>query len=441
MRTWRTTLVILSALLALPVMTYAWLDWESARAVRKEFGRLRAAGEPLTLAAITPPPVPDAENAALLYLRAFPHLREIDRLKNGYWDARRATATDRQWSLDRLRPLVEANRYALELATRGSQLTASRLPINWEKYDPVNGGTGALAHDCRDLAITFAAQAWLQNADGEAVAAMNSCLAGLRVSRQLMQEPDIIAWMSSEVMQAILLTEMSRVLEEHQVPPDICAAAFKQVTGADPGKSLRHTLQAHRVQGLVNLEYFSARPRELWQQYDQYDAMPRWALALRISPLGGLLGRNERLWWLQTMGRLLELSERPYREVAGETQRVDAEEEQLPSYYAAARLLTVPTILIRSRDRLQTRYNATAILLALETYRGRCGKYPDSVAALCDYPGWKLPEDPFSGKGFAYRRRGKGFVLYSYGDDLDDDGGRPAAHRGSDGDLVWEFQK
>jgi len=53
--------------------------------------------------------------------------------------------------------------------------------------------------------------------------------------------------------------------------------------------------------------------------------------------------------------------------------------------------------------------------------------------------GWKLPLDPFSGKPFVYHRKSKGFVLYSFGDDLDDDGGRP--YFGTNGDLVWEFKR
>jgi hypothetical protein len=89
--------------------------------------------------------------------------------------------------------------------------------------------------------------------------------------------------------------------------------------------------------------------------------------------------------------------------------------------------------------------NAMQVALALKAYHAKHRVYPERLDALRQYPGWKLPEDPFSGKDFGYRRHGLGFVLYSWGDDLDDDKGRPLGTPGTasnivpDGDIVWEF--
>jgi hypothetical protein len=85
--------------------------------------------------------------------------------------------------------------------------------------------------------------------------------------------------------------------------------------------------------------------------------------------------------------------------------------------------------------------NAAQVMLALEAYHTTRGQYPDSLAGLRTYPGWKLPIDPYSGKDFKYRRNGKGYILYSYGEDFDDDGGRPARSFGLDGDLVWTVER
>jgi len=42
--------------------------------------------------------------------------------------------------------------------------------------------------------------------------------------------------------------------------------------------------------------------------------------------------------------------------------------------------------------------------------------------ALAGYIG-EVPIDPFSGKPLAYKRVSESFILYSWGQDLDDDGG------------------
>jgi len=52
--------------------------------------------------------------------------------------------------------------------------------------------------------------------------------------------------------------------------------------------------------------------------------------------------------------------------------------------------------------------------------------------------GWKLPQDPFSGKDFVYKRQGKGFLLYSIGENLKDDGGL-AAPEEAPADIVWQM--
>jgi hypothetical protein len=60
----------------------------------------------------------------------------------------------------------------------------------------------------------------------------------------------------------------------------------------------------------------------------------------------------------------------------------------------------------------------------LAAYHANHGAYPESLAALApgDLP--SVPQDPYSGKNFVYRRVADGYQLYSVGHNLTDDGGR-----------------
>jgi hypothetical protein len=52
-------------------------------------------------------------------------------------------------------------------------------------------------------------------------------------------------------------------------------------------------------------------------------------------------------------------------------------------------------------------------------------KFP-SILAECDPKFLSVqPVDPFSGKPLVYRQEGNGFVLYSIGENMNDDGGKP----------------
>jgi hypothetical protein len=81
--------------------------------------------------------------------------------------------------------------------------------------------------------------------------------------------------------------------------------------------------------------------------------------------------------------------------------------------------------------------------LAINVYRIKEGRWPKSLDQVRRTIAWKLPLDPFSGKSFVYRLepRGqalgkpRGYLLYSIGPNLRDDGGVAVAQR------PWTYKK
>lgn len=101
-------------------------------------------------------------------------------------------------------------------------------------------------------------------------------------------------------------------------------------------------------------------------------------------------------------------------------------------------------LLLPALDRAQNEYvrlachnDALRINVALRRYHLKHGKYAEKLSQLV--PGYieKLPVDPFSGKPFHYRRERDGWLLYSVGLDLDDDGGKEAKPGVEEGDMVF----
>ncbi len=79
----------------------------------------------------------------------------------------------------------------------------------------------------------------------------------------------------------------------------------------------------------------------------------------------------------------------------------------------------------------QARARATQAGLAVERYRLAEGHLPESLANLVPAYLEAVPMDPFNGQNIKYRVRKTGFVVYSVGEDLSDDGGaeRDTRHR------------
>jgi hypothetical protein len=94
--------------------------------------------------------------------------------------------------------------------------------------------------------------------------------------------------------------------------------------------------------------------------------------------------------------------------------------------------------LTAKRDQAVAEVDLGRICLALQDYRAAQGRYPETLAAL---RGVDLQlTDPFSGKNYVYRREGAGFVVYSLGPDMKDDGGKPLVYDKDgtpSGDIVW----
>lgn len=78
-----------------------------------------------------------------------------------------------------------------------------------------------------------------------------------------------------------------------------------------------------------------------------------------------------------------------------------------------------------------TRVGATGIAhlhtarvgLAILRFRQSIGKLPDTLTDLIPAYLDAVPKDPFDGNELRYKKRGDGFVIYSIGEDLSDDGG------------------
>jgi hypothetical protein len=75
--------------------------------------------------------------------------------------------------------------------------------------------------------------------------------------------------------------------------------------------------------------------------------------------------------------------------------------------------------------RLKTQREATLTILACLRFQKEMGKFPDNLDELVQASYLtKLPDDPFSPGPLTYKKTADGFLLYSWGENLKDDGGQ-----------------
>ena len=84
--------------------------------------------------------------------------------------------------------------------------------------------------------------------------------------------------------------------------------------------------------------------------------------------------------------------------------------------------------------RCRVRENAVKLVAALQAYRSDHGRYPATPEGLLPSYLKTIPQDPFSGKSLSYVNGDDATFIYSYGLDLDDDGGLDAGWK----EISWE---
>jgi hypothetical protein len=115
----------------------------------------------------------------------------------------------------------------------------------------------------------------------------------------------------------------------------------------------------------------------------------------------------------------------PFYQAASRTHEVAGKTENLPAFFFGNRVLLPGALSIcRSRDMTAARVESLQIALALKTFQAGAGQYPESLQNLVPALLPQLPTDPFTGHPYIYRREGSGFVVYSVGSNLQDDGGK-----------------
>ena len=134
-----------------------------------------------------------------------------------------------------------------------------------------------------------------------------------------------------------------------------------------------------------------------------------------------------------------EWSAMPHHLAAGRADHIErmSSESDNPFIKAFLPSLTRARILY---ERIIAERRATHLIVRLIVYCGKTGRFPRKLGKL-DLPDLdELRVDPFSGRNFAYKRKGDSFTLYSIADNLKDDGGKHDP-KWENGDFVfWPVQ-
>jgi hypothetical protein len=435
--------------------------------LQAELDKITAAGEPLDFAELAPPEVPDEENAALVYAQAFAALHgeyhdPADLQGNpappppgeaGAGGPPPGGPPPTGTLAESEEQYVAENADTLALIEKAAAMPRCRFPVDWTQ-----GGAALFPHlhklrTCVDL---LAIDARVQASHGDTDEALRLCGVGLSLGKSVEKDPsiicDLVRWAMSDIIAEDGLAPALGVrrLAKNGTPPvdpppplpstAACQALFTEL-GQFPFQSTLHRdLLAERATVIVDCDQIRNDPYEAFEDqgftHEDFPVTPAIWAAFMGTPQGKQVLALDEVTYLRRMAQAIPKADKPWREIAHDPE-VSAD---LPAYCVVSKNTLNVERLVARRDRCLADIGQAQVALALVAYHNQTGQWPASLAEVRQTVGWELPLDPFSGQDFVYRQEGPGFVLYSVGPDLRDDGGAAITYPPQGeavGDLTW----
>jgi hypothetical protein len=449
-----------------------WISFRISNAVvihRLEV-RIREIHEPLTPAelATMAAAIPDAENGALSLLKIweeeYPGFGKVFSPDTKMPPAYFARTNDpvlpflgaQTETLPRTGPLSAASRRVAELflqERRGHldavhaalQLSRFQFPVQLTNgYNATLPHLGELKYEANHFRIRALLATEAKDIDG-ALAALDDVA---RAGHTLNTEPILISQLVRLAIYASVLDDLERLLSQQTLSdtqleraeklvdqlqtPGAMHLAFvgERVFGLDlfnhPAETLAHLDAKRRAE--IDGQSLKPYEREAWflsvaglMDFDRLLTLQTWDSALRFADEGSpaALNRLERSF----RGVILKAQQFPRKVVSGAL---------LPNLEGAAARFAA----------LEGRRRAALVAVAIERFRLKQGRLPETLEELApQFPGG-LPRDPFVENSLQFARLPTGYVVYSVGRDRSDDNGKPRGgkplHSGFDETFIVE---
>lgn len=409
-----------------------------SRILEGRIAAIKAKGEPVSCAELASPRIPDLQNAAVIYSEIFKTreaaIKSVPGQNANIWsyDCRLIMPEERikdpsLW--DVARRVMAGQEEIFALTEEAVARPKCRFDVNWE------AGFGALFPHIiymRQQVRLLCTKALIDAKDGNMNDAMHNIELAFRVSESLKDEPLLLcqsARWSCVKMASKGLRDVASYGKISKEQADHLSTLLSQI---DLRPGLIEGLKGERTMGIWWFDEIHKNPRELFNGSDQKRPSDLIAKAawFVMRPLIYL----DEIYYLDSYASYIEIGQHPYREV------VKSDHGKYLWYARISNILLPSSPIFASRDTTKAEIDGSRIFLAIQVYKNKFGNYPASLYDLKSKLRISLPKDPFSGRDFIYHRQPNGYLLYSIGGNMEDDGcAEPGLNQNSRvvGDVAW----
>ena len=296
------------------------------------------------------------------------------------------------------------------------------FPVKWE-----DGFSAAFPHFSAFMSLSrfLSLSANAKLAEGDAAGAFDDWMTSWSLAKKLDDEPSLIAGLVQISIAHVAIRTVWEGIEEHRWTAGQLEAIQEIFAASNPIRRGLHCVASERALLNTWLEH-NIGNTEIFGVLGSRSNVPEFIVQLRA---------RTRNWWRQNQIWLNEYSDEELTMWDADAEvmhlkprRFDV--ETIAGFWAhidlSLALLTAPVY--RSVGTKFLHEHATirmaGLACALERFRITNARYPERLEELVPQFIGKLPHDPCDGQPFRYRVTPEGYLLYSIGTDLKDDGGK-----------------
>ncbi len=428
---WSPRALALAALAALAVHTMTF--WNLDLAVRQRMDAMRIEAGTLALA-VSPPRVPDGENAAIYYQQAFEG-GLLDQPPEGYEDWL-ATLGDTPETFDFDQPefvaYMQRRGPLLALVRQASAMPQCTFNRDWGRpsFTMLLPETQNMRAAARDLKL----EAHYRAAHGDLRGAAENVLALHRMAEHVAQEPLLVSLLVSYALDAIAVNTLEHLLRMHPfTSEDLAVLDGWRLTPANP-----RLQRAYRMEEAFALAMFNqvAEWREMDALGQQLGITSGWPP--NVSAVYRVFFLSDDLAdYREAMARIQRSVMLPYRERQRVLNDLETDRKNTPMGIVSRLLVPALGAVETASARHDAQQRLALVALAAQRYRGQHGGYPERLEDLTADGAVVLLKDPFSNEQLRLAARGEGIVIYSLGPNLQDDGGAAPDEQLQTGDIIF----
>jgi len=401
-----------------------------------EIAAIRAKGEPVTPAELMGNPIPPAENAALVYEQAFLALDDPALEPQGkvLFTLDMRTADPAKW-----REAEQAlTRYdnVLALTDQAASMPRCGFEIDWSSdqtalFPPY-------LSKMRSLARIQHIRARISARNGNMAQAIDDIDTMFRMAKSMEDQPLIIHQLVRIAVMSMATKAIEDAIRYGNITEEQARRLFETAGDIDIAQAFKRAWQGERV---YVIHWYSPERFAQMATSGGTGSVPKPVAGGLVSLYSKTFMRGDLAVYLGIFARQVDGVQLSFRQA----KTSGLFHEPVTPFYAVLSKAGIASVMGPTRYSAEEKLARTQVFLALQAYKDRFGGYPSSIQELKTKLGWKLPKDPFSEKDFIYKRQAKGFILYSVGPDMKDDGGRAITDHhvkvDSKGDIVLKWDK